>query len=76
MFWNVTGLLGKDKKFFERLERWDVITLLETWVDDKGWQKTKKRLPGGYIWRMQGAKRRSKKGRAMGEMMLGVRKEL
>jgi len=33
-------------------------------------------LPTGYDWKVQGAKRRNKKGRPMGGMILGIRKDL
>lgn len=29
-FWNVAGLLNKDKEFWRDLEEWDVICLCET----------------------------------------------
>jgi len=35
-------------------------------VEEKGWERIKSKLPRGYIWRVQFAKKRSKKGRAMG----------
>jgi len=50
--------------------------LLETWMEKKGWDKTIAKLPGGYVWRVQGTKRRSKRGRAMEEMLLGIKMEL
>lgn len=36
----------------------------------------KGRLPKGYKWGTQIAKRRNRKGRAMGEMAMGIRKEV
>lgn len=32
-FWNVVGLMNKDKEFWRMLKEWQVIVLLETWVD-------------------------------------------
>jgi len=66
MFWNVAGLKKKDKDFWIGLKEWEVICLSETWVEEKGWERIKGKLPRGYIWRVQFAKKRSKKGRAMG----------
>lgn len=74
-FWNIAGLKGKDKEFYKRLERWDVMMLMETWVREKGWQRIEERLPGGYVWKRQGTKRRNRKGRSMERMVIGVRKE-
>lgn len=45
-------------------------------MDEKGWNRIKGRLPKGYKWGTQIAKRRSRKGRAMGEMAMGIRKEV
>ncbi|KYN12196.1 hypothetical protein ALC57_15647, partial [Trachymyrmex cornetzi] len=36
----------------------------------------KERLPEDYVWRVQEAKRKNKKGRAMEGMLMGIRKEL
>jgi len=57
------------------LKKWNVVTLIETWTEEKGWEKVKKRLPGGFVWRMQGAKKKRKKGRAIGGLVMGIRKE-
>lgn len=36
VFWNVVGLYNKNKRFWEDLKRWDVMVLLETWVEERG----------------------------------------
>lgn len=51
-----------------------VSLITNTWVQEKGWERIRGRLPRGYIWEMQEAEKRNKKGRAMGEMIMG-RKE-
>lgn len=48
----------------------------ETWTDEKGWKRVKEKLPQGFKWGVQCAKRKSKKGRATGGMLMGIRKEL
>lgn len=63
-FWNVAGLRNKDREFWRRLREWEVIILMETWVKKKGWKKIRRRLPDGYVWKTQAAKRKYKKGRA------------
>lgn len=65
-FWNVAGLENKDREFWEKLGEWDVMFLSETWLQEKGWERIKKWLPKGFIWQMQEAGKRNKKGRAMG----------
>ncbi|KMQ86812.1 hypothetical protein RF55_14089 [Lasius niger] len=72
-FWNVAGIRNKDRGFWKRIEEWDVIILMETWADSKGWEKVKGRLPKGYRWGVQHASRKNKKGRASGGMIMGIR---
>lgn len=72
----MAGLKKKDRDFWRGLEAWDVIVMVETWVDEKGWERVGRLLPRGYIWKKQWAKRKNKKGRAMGGMIMGIRKEL
>lgn len=46
-------------------------------MEKKGWVKIRERLPRGYKWAGQwGKRKRSRKERAMGKMMMGIRKEL
>ena len=72
-FWNVAGVKNKDGGFWKGLEEWDILVLCETWVEEREWDKVRNKLPKGYVWWMQGAKRESKKGRAIGGMIMGVR---
>jgi len=52
------------------------MVLIETWVEGKDWGRIRDRLPDGYDWRIQEARRKSKKGKAIGGMVLGIRKDL
>jgi len=52
-FWNVAGLKNKDKEFWKGIREWDVVILMETWVDRKGWEKIAWRMPKEYNWEMQ-----------------------
>jgi len=76
MFWNVAGLRNKDVEFWKGLKNWDVIVFSETWVEEKSWDKVRKSLPRGFVWKTQWATRKKKKGRAKGGMIMGIRKEL
>lgn len=67
---------NKDREFWEDLKRWDVIVLLETWVEEKGWSKVQEKLPKGYSWGKQWAIREEKKGRARGGILMGIKKEM
>jgi len=72
-FWNVAGLLNKDKEFWRGLEEWDVMCLCETWVDRKKWDNIRYRMPKGFRWKVQWAGRKNRRGRAMGGMLMGIR---
>lgn len=50
--------------------------MIETWTDDKEWERIRGFMPKGYVWRTQWAKKRSRKGRTIGGMAMGIRKEL
>ncbi|XP_067206638.1 uncharacterized protein [Linepithema humile] len=52
------------------------MVLVETWMDRKGWKKIRERLSQGYEWGVQLAKRKCKKGRGIGGMVMGIKKEL
>jgi len=72
-FWNVSGIGNKDEEFWRGIEIWEVVMMSETWAEGKGWEKIKGKLPKGYSWEVQLARRRNKRGRAMGGMLMGVR---
>ena len=59
--WNVAGVERKNKEFFKGLEQWEVIVMLETWLDEKGWGRIRNRLPKGYKWEVQNASRKKRK---------------
>lgn len=73
-FWNVAGMENKDKEFWDGLREWDVIVLSETWVDEKGWERVKNKLPKDYGWEAQWAIRERARGRAKGGMIIGAKK--
>lgn len=75
-FWNVAKVKNKNADFWEKLKEWDVMVLRETWIEKKEWERVKERLPKGYIWRVQWAKRECRRGRAMGGMLMGVKRDL
>ncbi|XP_029176098.1 trichohyalin-like [Nylanderia fulva] len=58
------------------MEEWDVIVLSETWMEEEGWKKMRRYLPKGYVWGVQGASRKKKRGRAKGGMIMGIKKEI
>ncbi|XP_017877439.1 golgin subfamily A member 6-like protein 22 [Ceratina calcarata] len=65
-----------EKKEKEEIGEWKVIPLIETWLEEKRWGTIANRLPKGYRWSKQWAKRMNKKRRAIGGMLMGVREEM
>lgn len=76
VFWNVARLRGKDREFWRSLGKWEVVILMETWLEEKGWEKWKNWLPKGFKWGVQHARRKNRKGRAIGGMLMEIEKKL
>lgn len=66
----------KDRVFWKALEEGDVIVMCEMWVKEKRWKRVREKLPSGFMWQMLAAKRKNKKGRAMGRMVMEISREL
>lgn len=75
-FWNVAGIMNKDKEVWEYLRTFDVIGRTETWTEESKWERVKHRLPKEYDWKCTAARRGGKKGRANGGIITGVNKNL
>jgi len=45
-------------------------------VGGREWCGIKRKLPRGYVWKVQEAKKKNRKGRAMRGMILGIKGEL
>lgn len=76
LFWNIAGITRKEKDFYDYLKEYDVIGLVETWLEEKDWGKIRKFLPAGWKWKFAPALRSHKKGRAKGGIITGVRNEI
>jgi len=76
IFWNVAGIGKKDEDFWKYLRNFGIINLSETWMDTKGWERLKRRLPEEYRWEMQESYKDKKKGRSAGGMITGIRKNM
>lgn len=70
----MAGVLNKDKEFWEGIKEWDVVIMMETWLDGKRWERMKEKMPKEFKWKVQLATRRYKKGRANGGMLLGIKR--
>lgn len=74
LFLNVAGIRNKDKEFWEAIKEWDIVIMMETWLDEGGWKKIRTRLLTEFRWKVQIAKRKNRKRRACGGMLIGTRK--
>ena len=74
-FWNVAGVKGKDERFWRKVKKWNMVVMVETWVDEKSWESIKGKLPKEFRWEKQVAKRRNRKKRPMGGIMIGIKEE-
>lgn len=71
----MAGLVRQDKDFWRYIERYDYIGLYETWVNEKGWDNIRKRLPDTYEWISKHVEKKKKKGRAIKGIVVGKSKE-
>lgn len=58
------------------LENFDIIALQETWLEKEREKDWKRRLNKDYEWTAKPARREKRKGRAMGGVMVGIKKEI
>lgn len=40
----MAGIWNKDKEFWEYLRGFDMINIMETWIDEKGWKNLGEKL--------------------------------
>jgi len=57
------GIGNKDAECWNYILGFDYISLYETWLDEKGWEKWKGRLPGSHKWTCSFAEKEKRKGR-------------
>lgn len=75
-FWNIAGLMNKDKDFWEYIQCFDFIGLTETWIEERQWDKWENKLPSNFVWKCSYATREHKKGRAIGGIITGIKKNI
>uniref|UniRef100_T1JMA1 Uncharacterized protein n=1 Tax=Strigamia maritima TaxID=126957 RepID=T1JMA1_STRMM len=73
---NVAGLWNKGPTFWCYLEEFDIVVLLETWVEGKDKERARKRLSDVFEWNFLAAKREKKRGRARGGHLVGIRRNI
>ncbi|KAK9729930.1 Endonuclease-reverse transcriptase [Popillia japonica] len=55
------------------MEAFDVVGLVETWMQEDEWKEGENLLPKVFKWKKQWAKREKERGRASGGILMGVR---
>lgn len=77
MFWNIHGLT-KDKigEIREYVKRFEIIILVETFVEEKNFEKLEQHLPKEYEWKWISATRERQRGRAIAGSVMGIKKGL
>ncbi|EFN89388.1 hypothetical protein EAI_16183 [Harpegnathos saltator] len=67
MFWNVARLWNKDKEFWGRIKEWDVVMMMETWVDEKEWEKlrTERKVTEGIQMEGTNSEKKEQKRKSM-----------
>lgn len=75
MFWNVAKLGRQRVDFWRFVQQWDYVSLIETWVEKRGWEKLKGKLPNTHSWSCCRVKRSRKRGRAKRRFLIGVKKD-
>lgn len=64
--WNVAGLMNKFEETWDYLEKFDMIGLTETWVDEEKWKKIRIRVSSNFVRNCVPARKEHRKGRAKG----------
>jgi hypothetical protein len=49
-----SGLKKKEEEFWDCVREFEIVGLVETWVEDKSWEEIEKLLPKKYKWECQG----------------------
>lgn len=62
------------KDYWRYVKNFDFIGLCETWLEEKGWDRIKDKLPDTHVWKGFHAKKFKTKGRAKGGILIGKRK--
>uniref|UniRef100_T1IJT2 Uncharacterized protein n=1 Tax=Strigamia maritima TaxID=126957 RepID=T1IJT2_STRMM len=73
--WNVAGLNNKNREFWTFVRTSDIIILLETLIEEKNEKALLARLDSHFEWVTFPTVRVSRKGRAKGGQLIGIRKE-
>lgn len=75
-FWNIAGMKNKGEDVWKYLESFDILGLTKTWIDEKDWEKMRKKLPFKQRWECIPATKEKKKRRTKSGIMIQINKRL
>lgn len=75
MYWNIQGLNSK-WNIMDYFSSFEICILAETFIEEKQIQRANEILPPTHNWIWSTATREKKKGRAMGGLLMGIRKNI
>ena len=75
VMWNISDV-KKVLETWDFLKNYDIIIILETWLEKNKERQVLNSLSKGYTWKAKAATRKNKRGRAMGGVIVGVRKNM
>jgi hypothetical protein len=55
LYWNVAGLSRKEEEFWVNIRKFEIVGLVETWVEERSWKKIEKTPPKDCKWKSQWA---------------------
>ncbi|GLV40250.1 hypothetical protein CBL_07154 [Carabus blaptoides fortunei] len=62
--------------FWDMVNKHDILGLTETWLEEKEWDKWKKKVPNTFAWKSKHVSRVKKKGRAKRGIITGIKHHL
>lgn len=63
-FWNIAGLTNKCEETWDYLEKFNIIGLTETWMEEETWKRMCNKVSKNYNWYCIPATKENTKGRA------------
>ena len=75
-FWNIAGVTNKDEDTWRYLEGFDIVGLVETWMEEGRWKRVEDKLSKKFTWKCVPADREEKRGRARGGIVIAIKKRI
>lgn len=69
-------MANKCEETWDYLERFDIVGLTETWMEEEAWRKMCNKVSNKYNWFCISATRENVKGRTKGGIVVAINKEI